>query len=76
MMDAFTSASWTGQRARATCVRDRSAPIVMPRDLAGHMPDPRVAPFDARTVRSGFIIRTIAQAVVCAVPVILMWVIL
>lgn len=42
-MDAFTAATWTGQRARATCVRDRSAPIVMPRQMAGHMPDPRFA---------------------------------
>lgn len=35
-----------------------------------------VGGFDARTVRGGFILRTVAQAVVCAVPVILMWVIL
>lgn len=43
-MDAFTAATWTSQRARATCVRDRSAPVVMPRDLVGHMPDPRTPP--------------------------------
>lgn len=35
------------------------------------------APFDARRVKSGaFIIRTIAQAVACAAPVVIMWVVL
>ena len=30
--------------SRVQSVRDRSAPIHMPRDLAGHMPDPRPLP--------------------------------
>lgn len=34
-------------------------------------------PFDARRVRSGaFILRTLAQAIACAAPVVLMWVVL
>jgi hypothetical protein len=39
--------------------------------------DFRPATFDARRVKTGaFILRTLAQAIACAAPVVLMWVVL
>lgn len=84
-MDAFTSASWTGQRARATCVRDRSAPIVMPRQMAGHMPDPRVPANDwsrrpdigrstDRASLAGAIIRGVVIIGLFSIAVVALWV--
>ena len=71
MTDVFTAATWTSQRARATCNRDRTAPVVMPREMVGHLPDPRA--FDARTVRAGFVLRTIVQFAVCVLAVVALW---
>ena len=44
MADAFLAARYEFQRARQTAVRDRRTPVVMPRVVVGHLPDPRVAP--------------------------------
>lgn len=44
MADAFLAARYEFQRARQTAVRDRRAPVVMPRVVVGHLPDPRVPP--------------------------------
>ena len=84
-MDVFTAASWTGQRARATAVRDRSAPIVMPRQMAGHMPDPRVPASDwsrrpdigqssDRAALAGAMIRGVVIIGLFSVAVVALWV--
>lgn len=65
MTDAFTAATPTYQAARLTAVRDRSCPVVLPRRLTGHLPDPRTAPFIVPR-RGGFVLVTALQFIVCA----------
>ena len=54
-----------GPAARAKGNRDRAAPVVTPRLLAGHLGDPRAVPFDARFVGRPFVIKTGLQALSC-----------
>lgn len=72
-MDAFTTNSFVGERARRTCVRDRSIPITSTRETTA-LPDP--TSFDPRAEKAGFMLRTVVQAVACALPVIILWVVL
>ena len=73
MTDAFTVASPTYQAARLTAVRDRRSPVVLPRQLTGHLPDPRSAPFVVPR-RAGFALVTALQFFVCAGVVTLFWI--
>jgi hypothetical protein len=73
-MDAFTAHSFVGERARRTAVRDRHFNLVSPRQLTGHMPDPRVAPAAKRFSSFGLV--TVLQLIACAAPVVIAWVVL
>lgn len=69
--DPFTCADVVAEHRRRPGAHRYRAPIDMPKTLAGHMPDPRTIPFDAR--RTGFVIRTIIQFAVCAFVVVVVW---
>jgi hypothetical protein len=75
LADPFTMPDYRARHARGAN-RDMSAPIHRRAVYEGPLPDPRVQPFDARTVRAGFIIRTIVQLICCAIPVAIMWALL
>lgn len=69
----ITTADPLAPAARAKGTRDRSAPVVSPRILVGHLGDPRAVPFDARSVGRPFIIKTGLQAVSCGAFVWAVW---
>lgn len=73
MTDVFTAASPTYQAARLTAVRDRRSPVVLPRQLTGHLPDPRAVPFIVPR-RAGFALVTALQFIVCAGVVACFWI--
>lgn len=57
--DPFSCPDVVAHHRRHTGTHRHRAPIVMPRVMAGHLPDPRSVPFDPRPAR--FAIRTIVQ---------------
>lgn len=73
-MDAFLNASPAAQIARARGNRDRSCPIVMPSQMVGHLPDPRVAPTPRHWSLIPAPVVLAVQAAACAAPVAVLWV--
>lgn len=75
LADPFTMADVRQRHARGAN-RDMSAPIHRRAAYEGPLPDPRVAPFDARKVRGAFILRTAVELAVCALCIGVVWAVL
>lgn len=72
--DPFSCADVVAHHRRHPGTYRHRAPVVMPKVLVGHLPDPRAVPFDARRTR--FAIRTAVQFAACALFVAAAWLIL
>lgn len=75
LADPFTMPDYRARHARGAN-RDMSAPIHRRATYEGPLPDPRVAPFDARKVRGAFVLRTVVEFFVCALCIGVVWAVL